>query len=119
MMNSQLRDFARSCVDYYSSHKNNADCYITVNDLPDFVKHEFAALIMCHDEAYAAESTGPDNKHWTNEMLPALIRYLRNSADKDEAIEFKDIWMDCVADHVSETMQELMDDAIEYLQFEI
>ncbi len=110
---NQLNSFAYECVDHYGRFDKLDDFYsLSVSDLPDFVKHEFAALIIRSDEAYACEATGPDNKHWDNKMLPALTSYLANSTDKDEAIEFTSTWRDCVADYLTDKMQELIDDAL-------
>lgn len=109
-MNKQLKNFAYQCVSHYATYNKLDDFHsLAVSDLPDFIKHEFAAMIMAEDESYASESTGSDNKHWNSKMLPALMRYLKNSTDKDEAIEFNNIWRDCVADYASSYMQELID----------
>ena len=112
-MNTQLLNFTQECIKNYATY-NRFDNYfnLKVSDLPDFVRHEFAAMIMQEDESCAAESTAPDNKHWETKMLPALIRYLKNSTDKDEAIEFNNIWRECVSDYVADTMQECIDEAI-------
>jgi hypothetical protein len=113
-MNKELRAFATECVDHYATYEKCDDFYsLDVYDLPDFVQHEFAALIMAHDECYAIEATGPDNKHWQSKMLPALTRYLKNSTDRDEGIEFKNVWRDCVADYVNHIMQRLIDEALQ------
>lgn len=112
-MSKQLRSFASECVDHYATYDGCDDCYnLDVSDLPDFVQHEFAALIIGSNEAYASEATGPDNKLWDSKMLPALVRYLANSTDKDEGIEFKNIWRDCVTDYLKSSMQELIEDAL-------
>jgi len=112
-MNRQLRSFSKECIDHYAKYDKLSDFYsLDVHDLPDFVQHKFAALIMADDEAYASEATGPDNKHWETRMLPALTRYLKNSTDKDEAIEFNRVWRECVTDYMNNKMQELVDDSI-------
>lgn len=112
-MISQVKSFARECASHYAKYNRldgfyNLDAY----DLPDFVQNEFAAIIMSDDNAWAVEATGPDNKHWETKMLPALTRYLKNSTDRDEAIEFNNIWRDCVTDYMKTKMQELIDDSI-------
>lgn len=108
-----LKGFAQDCVNQYAHYDNCDEFYsLEVSDLPDFVKHEFAALIMGDNEAWAAEATGPDNKYWDKKMLPALTRFLSNSTNKDEAIEFNNVWRDCVADYMTNHMQKLLDDAL-------
>lgn len=113
-MNKDLRYFASECVDNYATYDKCDDFYsLDVSELPDFVQHEFAALIIASDDAYASEASGPDNKHWDSKMLPALIRHLANSTDKDETIEFNRVWRDCITDYMSGTMQELIEDALD------
>lgn len=113
IMNSQVQSFAKQCVSQYAQYDQFDKFYsLDVQDLPDFVQHEFAAMIMADDNSWATEATGPDNKHWETKMLPALTRYLRNSTDEDEAIEFNNTWRDCVADYLNNHMQKLVDDSI-------
>ena len=110
---NQLRSFTNECVSHYAKFDRLDGVYtLNVDDLPDFVQNEFAAIIMSDNNAYAIEATGPDNRHWETRMLPALTRYLRNSTDKDEQYEFNTIWRDCVTDYVSNKMQALVDDSI-------
>jgi len=108
----QLRSFAYSCV--VSNATFDGDQYVlNVNDLDDFVRHEFAAAIMAEDNAYASEACGPDNKLWDSKMLPALFTYLKNSTDRDEEIEFNNTWRDCVTNYCHSKMQELIDNALQ------
>lgn len=112
-MNNQLKRFAIECVSNYAEYDHFDGFYsLYVQDLPDFVQNEFAAMIMSDDNAYASEATGPDNKHWESKMLPALMRYLKNSTDQDEAIEFNNTWRDCVTDYMNKKMQELLNNSI-------
>jgi hypothetical protein len=112
-MNSQVQSFTKHCVSQYAQYNPFDEFYsLDVQDLPDFVQHEFAAMIMADNNDWASEATGPDNKHWETKMLPALTRYLRNSTDQDEAIEFNSIWRDCVADYLNNHMQKLVNDSI-------
>lgn len=111
MSTKTLRNFALSCIRHYSKYDDDQYC-LDVSDLPDFVQHEFAALIMSSDSACASEATGPDNKLWQSKMLPALITYLNNSTCQDEAIEFRDTWRDCVTHYMTNRMQEFINDEL-------
>jgi hypothetical protein len=112
-MNQQARNFANECVSHYAGYDKRNHAYkLNVYDLPEFIQNEFASVIMSDDNAWAAEATGPDNRHWESKMLPALTRYLRNSTDKDEAIEFNRIWRECVTDYLHNKMQELVNDSL-------
>lgn len=109
----QAANFADECVSYYATYDNSDDFYsLEVDDLPDFVQQEFAALIMADESSYATEATGPDNEHWSDEMLPALLTHLKDSTDKEKAIEFTKVWRDCVTAYCKNKMQGLIDDAL-------
>jgi type IV secretory pathway VirB4 component len=109
----QLRSFAEECVSNYAKYDKSDNSYsLELEELPDFVKHEFASIIMSDDNAWASEATGPDNKNWEKKMLPALTRYLKNSTDRDEAIEFNNTWRDCVSSYMNDKMQELINDSL-------
>lgn len=113
IMNNQVQSFAKECVSHYAKFDKLDGFYsLDIHQLPEFVQNEFAAIIMSDDNMWASEATGPDNKHWHSKMLPALTRYLKNSTNQDEAIEFHNTWRDCVTDYVSDKMQELVDDSI-------
>lgn len=110
---NQLQSFAKECISHYAKFDKTEKSYsLNISQLPEFVQNEFAAIIMNNDNTWASEATGPDNKHWKSKMLPALTRYLKNSTDKDEAIEFNHIWRDCVTSYMNDKMQELIDDSI-------
>lgn len=107
-----LRNFAYSCIRNYSTF--DGDQYdLQVSDLPDFVQHEFAALIGEYDSCYAAEACSSDNKLWGSNMLPSLLRFLQNSTNQDLSIEFKNTWRDCVTSYMHNFMQELIDGQID------
>jgi hypothetical protein len=106
----QLQNFISDCVSNYATYNKLDDFYsLNISNLPDFVQDEFAALIMAENESLASEATGPDNKNWEKKMLPALLRYLKNSTDKDESIEFTNTWRTCVTSYFLDRMQELID----------
>lgn len=110
---NQVQSFTKECVKHYAQYDKSEGFYsLNVSDLPDFVQHEFAAIIMSDDNAWASEANGPDNKYWESKMLPALTRYLKNSTDQDEATEFHNTWRDCVTAYVQTKMQELVDDVL-------
>ncbi len=110
---NQLQSYTRECVSHYAKCNQIDGFYsLDIKELPCFVRHEFAAIIMSDNNYLACEATGPDNKHWETKMLPALTRYLKNSTDQDEAIEFNNIWRECVTDYMSNRMQTLVDNSI-------
>lgn len=112
---NQLQSFAKECVSHYAKFDRMEGGYhLDVRDLPDFVQHELAGILMSEDNGWASEATGPDNQHWETKMLPALTRYLKNSTNKDEAIEFNTVWRDCVTDYMNNRIQEILDNAVSH-----
>lgn len=107
MSTNQLYSFAKDCVSLYAIHNQ-----LNVLDLPDTVKNRFTSIIMEEDSARASESTGPDNPDWNNKMLPALTKYLKNPSNKDETVEFNNIWKECTTKYMQPYMQELIDKAL-------
>lgn len=106
-----LRNFASYLVGMYAKMKHGQyDLFL--KDIPDIERHEFAALIMLEDLSKASEATSADNMHWENKMLPALLNYLKNSTDPDEAIEFRNTWKECVTSYFDDEMQEYINDAL-------
>jgi hypothetical protein len=114
VMNKILKQFVSSCVHYYSTSNSLDDFYsLEVSDLPDFVREEFAALIISDNPSLASEATGADNPLWENKMFPALTNYLKRSYSEDAEEDFKTIWRESVTSYFYSMMQELLDNALE------
>lgn len=110
----ELRNFASHLVSHYSRFDRLSQCYtISVNDIADFDIHEFSALIMQSDDAYASEAMGSDNSAYKKTMLPALLTFMKNTTDKDNEIEFVKAWKDGVAQYHTGVMNDLLDRAVE------
>jgi len=113
-MHETLTSFTKSIVSHYAKYDHLDNCYVLeLSDLPDFDLHKFAALIMREDDARANESTGCDNNQFYKTMLPALITFLNNSTDRDEAIEFMDSWREGVTAYHKGYMKELIKKELE------
>lgn len=107
---TNLSTYVSDLIFHYAKYNKMDDAYsLSVSDLPDFEVHKFAAVLMADDESYASESTGADNAQYTKTLMPTLIKYLQNTTDRDEEIEFVNAWRDGVANYFSEKMQELID----------
>lgn len=106
------KELARDIVYHYAKFDRCIKQYtIHYDDLNDFDQHKLAALIIGTDDSYASEATGPDNPAYDNKMLPALIRFLKNSTDRDEEIEFVKEWQDGITAYTKNRACELLDDA--------
>jgi hypothetical protein len=103
-----IQSFARSLVITYSTF-DDEQSQLNIFDLPDFVQHEFASLIMSNDTSYASEATGPDNGLWESKMLPALSNYLKDSTNIENSITFNNVWRDCTTAYLYDYMQEIID----------
>lgn len=105
----QVLSCAKDLVFHYAKH--DGDIYhLDVEDISDFDLHEFTAVIMASDDAWASEATGADNPWYEKTMMPALLRYMKNSTDRDEEIEFNKAWIDGVTKYFARPMQDLFDD---------
>lgn len=108
-----IQGYAHRIVCDHAAYNDDIGQYdLTVSDLPDFIRHEFAAKIMSAESDYANEATGADNIAYEKTMLPALLKFLQNTTDRDLEIEFTNAWRDGITSYVTEKMQELIDDAL-------
>lgn len=113
MSRNPLKSFAEDAVSNYATFDKCLKQYtIEVDDLSDFTQHEFAALIMIQEDGYATEANGPDNIAYEKTMLPALLRFLKNTTDRDEEIEFVNAWRDGVTSYLKPSMEKLLEDAV-------
>jgi len=88
---------------------------LDINDVPDFDLHKLAALIMSEDTSYANEATGCDNPAYEKSMLPALHKFMMNSADRDNEIEFLKAWEEGITSYFMPEMGSILEEAlIEY-----
>lgn len=107
----QTLSFAKDLVSYYSKFDKYSQAYtVSLDDIPDFDIHAFSTFIMLEDEMVGAEATGPDNPAYEKTMMPALLRYMKNTTDRDEEIEFTKAWRDGIASYFNKSMQELLDE---------
>lgn len=108
-----LQSFAHKIVCDHACYNDDVEQYdLAVSDLPDFIRHEFAAKIMSFDSDYANEANGADNAAYESTMLPALLKFLKNSTDRDLEIQFTNAWRDGVTSYMADKMQELIDVAL-------
>lgn len=107
----QTTEFASNLVSHYATWHDTSDYYsLDISEISDFDLHEFARLLMLEDASWASEATGPDNPRYETRMLPALLRYLKNTTDRDEEIEFTKEWRDGITSYFHRAMQEIIDD---------
>ena len=110
----QTHMFATQLVSHYAKWDKLANCYtLNLSNIPNFDIYEFSTFLMNDDCTWAAEATGPDNPAYEDRMLPALIRYMRNTTNKDNEIEFNRIWRDGIASYFANAMQQLLDEKCE------
>jgi len=113
--------FARYLISHYSVFDKYQDSYVlNMHDMPSFELNEFAYHIMNDNSSLAQEATGPDNPAYETKMLPALMRHLKDSTDKDEKIEFVKEWREGVTSYFYKTMQKILDDLCDdksYVEF--
>ena len=108
---ADVSKFVRDLVSHYASYDKMSGGYsVHINDIPEFDLQELAALLISKDDSCASEATSFDNPAYEKTMLPALMRYLKNSTDRDEEIEFNKAWRDGVTSYFYKTIQELLNE---------
>ncbi len=100
----------------YNRHSQKYELY--VDELPDFIQHEFASMIISQDDAYANESTGADNPKFTSQMLPSLLNHLKDISNKDLEMDFINIWRNGVTSYLLNEIQRYLDDSVSDLNRE-
>lgn len=114
-----IRNLADDIVSHYSTFdKFDNMYYLSIDNIPDFDLHELSSFLMLENTDLASEATGYDNPAYLEKMLPAQIKYLSNSTNKDEEIEFIRCWKEGVTDYLKDLMNELLQDAVERMNKE-
>ncbi len=101
--------FANDLVCEYAKWNSKHNSYLLIlNDIPDFELNKFAVKLMSED--LVLEAISPDNPSYNKDMLPTLLKYLNNSTDRDEEIEFVRTWRESITSYFYPHMQKLIDD---------
>lgn len=109
-----ITKFVDQLVFHYAKYDKHEECYfLDINDIAEFDLHKLSALIMSEDICYASEACGPDNNHFENSMLPALLKYLSNTSNKDNHDDFANTWKEGITSYFNNTMQELLEQRLE------
>ena len=110
----EIIQFVNGLVSHYATYSTRNDSYsLDIHDVADFDLNELASLIMASDEAYASEATGFDNPNYEKTMLPALIKFMKNSSN-DQTYEFNEAWTNGIVDYFSKPIQELINEQCKY-----
>lgn len=116
---NNLKEFVYTCVENYSKFDDYINQYtLNTYDIPDFIHHEFTSLILSLDNSLAHEATGIDNDLYEKRMLPALLKLLGNTTDKDNQIEFISAWQTGVTNYTNSIFQEMLDNALQDYNFD-
>lgn len=79
------------------------------DDLDDLNKEELSASLMIDDTDFAHEFTGADNDAFEGKMLPALIRFLQNTTDKEALHDFAEAWKEGCANYPRRSIEDLLE----------
>lgn len=110
---NNLQEFINDCVEHYAKFDESIRQYkLHIYDLPDFVQHKFTSLIFSYNTSLAHEANGYDNPLYNAKMLPALLRFLNNTTDKDNQIEFISSWRDGVTNYAQSIMEEMLEQEV-------
>ncbi len=101
--------FAKSLVSTYIKFDSQFKDYILdINKLPEFELSEFATLLMSENKSLANEVTGSDNPAYEKTMLPAFIKSMKNTLDKDAQFEFIEEWNHGAVTYLMNIMEEII-----------
>lgn len=112
MKPNSLHDYVMDLVNGYAELDEHGSYFISVDDLPDFTRQEFASKIMADDNGLASEATGPDNGRYEAYMMPALLDLLKHPSNIDKQIHFAETWSECTAMYLESTMKILINEGL-------
>lgn len=113
MLNKRITpaQFSDSLVYCYAKFDSMSQCYIlNTHNIPDFDLHELATLLIKEEPELAHEATSVDNPYYEKLMLPALIKYMANSTDKELRTDFDYAWLEGITKYLEQRMQSLIND---------
>lgn len=87
--------------------------HLCANDVPDFDLCELACLMMQDDKMHAYESLCADNKEFESNMFPALLQYMGDVTNKDNAKKFAQAWQDGILNYMQDRIESLLNDQLE------
>lgn len=89
-------------------------CYrLEYQDLDQLDKERLLAQLISDQPDYGNESTGADNDSYQNKMLPALVKLLQNSTDRESRVDFIESWTAGVSSYAANTISYLLERRME------
>lgn len=108
-----IQTLAKDIASHYARFSKADRLYdLQLESVADFDLHELAAALIDEDPMLASEATGPDNPNYKNTMLPALIKHMSNSTDKEYQVLFAKTWADGIRAYCIDIITQLVDDAL-------
>lgn len=109
----QTLAFADHIVSYYSTYNKLSEQYVlSSGDIADFDIHELCAFIMSDNEDAAYEANSIDNPYYNQLIFPALLKYMRNTADRDGEIEYVKACREGIAAYFDKRIHTLLDERL-------
>jgi hypothetical protein len=105
---------ASTIVSHYARFDRLSRCYVLdICDVADFDLHEMCASLMKDNSSLSTEATGFDNPAYETSMLPAMIRWLENTTDKDSRIEFEAAWREGILSYFKDIINDLLENELQ------
>jgi hypothetical protein len=105
--------FVDYLIHHYAKYDTHDNVYsLSIDNIPEHDVHELSSILLSEDSSYASEATGVDNPSYERYMLPALTRYLLNTTDKDNEIEFLHAWKNGLVNYSRNIIEELLEDRL-------
>jgi hypothetical protein len=113
MIHPMVKNYARQVVDWYAKKDEDGIFFLGIKTMPELVRCEFAATLIKCERDFASEACGSDNGQiWKDLMVPALIKMLENSTNKDVKDDFAIIFQHGVTCYLQKVMQEIINDVL-------
>jgi len=113
LKNKTTRTFSNEVTEEFSKYNPEHNKWeLFVEDLPDFIQYEFASMIIAEDDIYANEANSVENPFFKKNMLPALLKHLKDITNKDLEIDFINTWKKGVAKYLYRVIDKYIVDSL-------
>ena len=111
-----MDDIVCSSAEY---DKHTRQYHLDYTELTDLQLEELMAQLLIDNEDVASEAVGPDNERFLPKMLPALVKLLQDSTNKDNIIDFIEEWKYGTSRYAQNRITELLDWRVSLYNYDI
>jgi hypothetical protein len=113
-VSNDTRHHAKDIIHNYAEFDDISECYdLRLRDVPEYEIEKLSCLIYLDSPELAAEACGPDNDEFEKSMLPALIRFLDDTSNKDKQEDYLNAWKAGLTAYTKKIALNLLSDELE------